>query len=125
MKDATCVYNSWQKFIENKPDEFAAAAVFGSSASGTVTLEFDGNYYGTQQEAITLLQPFVNSIPSNLGAKLVTQPLGWLEGLEAFAGGNGNLNTSLAPDAVSLSLFFFGKLTPTINSTSTIRSTLK
>lgn len=112
VSQAATVYSLWQSFIENKPDELAAAAVFGSAPQGSVTLQFDGNYYGTQEEAVALLTPFVNSIPSNLNPSFTSEPLGWIEGLEAFAGGNGNLNTTLAPDGVS----------PFILSSSTIYS---
>lgn len=101
VDQATGVYLTWQSFVQNKPDEFAAVARFSNASQGSVTLSFNGNYYGTVEDALYLLNPFLESLPRSLNTNFSLQPLGWIEGLEAVAGGNGNINTSIAPDSVS------------------------
>ncbi|GJJ07026.1 hypothetical protein Clacol_001224 [Clathrus columnatus] len=99
--DALNIYSLWQSFIQNKPDEFSAIAIFGNASLGNVVLAFAGTYYGTEEEAVDLLNPFINSIPSCLRPNISIEALGWIEGLGSFANGlgNGPLNTSLAPDS--------------------------
>lgn len=73
------------------------AAVFGATSPGLVSLEFSGTYYGPESRAATLLAPLMAKMPK--GATLTTKSLDWIEGLEAFAGGDGTLNTA-TPDTV-------------------------
>jgi FAD/FMN-containing dehydrogenase len=98
ITQATAAYAAWQAFATSAPDALAMAAVLGAAGSGSVSLSFEGNYYGTLSEAQSVLGPLVASVGN--GATLTTKSLGWIQGLEAFAGNGGSLNT-MAPDAVS------------------------
>ncbi|KAF8582643.1 FAD-binding domain-containing protein [Ramaria rubella] len=84
-------YLAWQSFAATAPKELAMAAVLGA-ASGTASLSLSGNYYGSQTEFDSIIQPLINKLPE--GASLTSTPLGWIAGLEALAGGDGTLNTS-------------------------------
>jgi len=118
ITQATAVYTAWQAFAVSAPNALAMAAVFGRAGSGHVSLTLEANYYGTLSEAQNVLAPLVASLGH--GATLQTQALGWIQGLEAFAGGDGTLSTS-APDVHDT---FFAKslITSQPSSNSSIKS---
>lgn len=91
---------TWQSFARTAPIELAMAAVLGAS-SGTVSMTFSGNYYGSDNEFQTVIAPLMQALPSS--ASLSSQALGWIAGLEALAGGDGTLNTT-KPDVVCIIL---------------------
>ncbi|KAF8529241.1 hypothetical protein BU17DRAFT_37576 [Hysterangium stoloniferum] len=118
IAQATAVYTAWQAFAASAPEALAMAAVLGRSDSGKVSLSLEGNYYGTLSKAKSVLAPLVASVGH--GGTLTTKALGWIEGLEAFAGGDGTLNTS-APDGHDT---FFAKslITSQPSSNASIKS---
>lgn len=96
INQVVSAYLAWQSFATTAPKELAMAAVLGASGR-TVSLTFSGNYYGLNSQFQSVISPLMISLPN--GASLSSNPLGWIAGLEALAGGAGSLSTA-QPDIV-------------------------
>lgn len=94
VADATKTYMAWEAFAaKGQPDQLAMATDFvAASPQGMVNLSFSGNWYGTVEEARSVLAPLVKSLGN--GTTLTTTPLGWIAGLVEVAGNGNSLDTS-------------------------------
>ncbi|KAB5595882.1 Cannabidiolic acid synthase [Ceratobasidium theobromae] len=88
-KDALInAFNNFQKFARDALPTWGMALVIVPGGLNTLVFELSGNFYGSQGDFNTSIQPLLNSIPQ---AKLTSQEFTWIEALADTAG---SLSTS-------------------------------
>jgi len=95
---ATSALSSFQNFVGSGiPAEFGAEIdVFKGSSTGTVKLELVGGYYGPPGQFQGVIAPYLATMPTPASTSVT--PGTYIASVKAFAGGDGNLNSSVAPD---------------------------
>ncbi|KAJ7125350.1 glucooligosaccharide oxidase [Mycena epipterygia] len=93
---AAKVLGDYQDYVNKIPTELGLAVAWNKgNASGYVSFEFGGSWYGAEGQVESILQPFLDSLPTpNLGVFLGNGT--WIDNLATLNGGP--LDTSLRPD---------------------------
>ncbi|KAJ7034137.1 glucooligosaccharide oxidase [Mycena alexandri] len=88
--------SDYQVFVNNIPQELGLAVEWNrGNASGFVTLEFGGAWYGAEGQVESVLQPFLSKLPTPSFGSLLGNGT-WIDNIATLA--QGPLDTSLAPD---------------------------
>ncbi|KAJ6478075.1 glucooligosaccharide oxidase [Mycena vitilis] len=96
---AAQVLGDYQVFVNNIPKELGLAVLWNKgNASGYVTFEFGGAWYGAEGEAESVVQPFLDKLPTPIFGTLMGNGT-WIDNLINLNGAaDGSLDTSLRPD---------------------------
>ncbi|KAJ7648666.1 glucooligosaccharide oxidase [Mycena polygramma] len=96
---AAQVLGNYQVFVNNIPKELGLAVLWNKgNASGYVTFEFGGAWYGAEGQVEGVLQPFLDKLPTPIFGTLMGNGT-WIDNLINLNGATGgSLDTSLRPD---------------------------
>ncbi|KAJ7648731.1 glucooligosaccharide oxidase [Mycena polygramma] len=96
---AAKVLGDYQDFVNNIPNEMGLVVLWNrGNASGYVTFELGGSWYGAEGQVESVLQPFLDKLPTPIFGTLMGNGT-WIDNLMTINGaGGGSLDTSLRPD---------------------------
>ncbi|KAJ7151134.1 glucooligosaccharide oxidase [Mycena filopes] len=93
---AAKVISTYQHFVNTIPRELGLAVEWTrGNATGYVTFEFGGSWYGAEGQIDSVLQPFLSTLPSPVFSTFLGNGT-WIDNVAAMA--QGPIDTSLGPD---------------------------